>query len=313
MKILDLFEADRKLRNKLLFFRQTIDSLLNKIQGKTIVVFDTETSGLSVLLPWVQVTEIAAVAIDGDTGKEIGRFHKKIRLTPDTKNEIRRERSASSATDSGAREGPKSPSIQKLFKFSRYGDKNTQFEEIKNVYQSWVDWLNQFDKPVMVAQNAGFDMTHMFAPLAKLKIARPRIGEVIDTLTLARTWIYPLLKASADAGDDTSAEMLKAFDVERGGKKSLSFTLEKLGKAFGVSAEHWHSGISDTLQTLGIFQKMIKFLADAKEKNLDASDVFKQLHTKMSKSAFYYGKQPAQQQTVKSLTAKGQAARQTKA
>jgi DNA polymerase III alpha subunit (gram-positive type) len=309
MKILDLLEADRRKRNKLLFFRQTIDSLLNKVKGKTIVVFDTETSGLSVLLPWVQVTEIAAVAIDGDTGKEISTFHKKIRLTPETRNEINRERSSATKNDTGAREGPKGWTIQKLFKQSRYGDKNTQFGEIKRVYQDWVNWLNQFNKPIMVAQNAGFDMTHMFAPLKKLEIARPNIGEVMDTMVLARSWIYPLLKAAAAAGDEASEQMLKAFDIERNGRKSQSFTLQNIGKAFDVSATHWHSGISDTMQTLGIFRGMLKFLADAKEKNLETSDVFKQWHAKMSKAAFSYGKQPARQQTIKSVTAKGKVAR----
>lgn len=313
MKLLDLFEVDTRRRNKLLFFRQTIDSLLKKIQGKTIVVFDTETSGLSVLLPWVQVTEIAAVAIDGDTGKELGKFHRKIRLTPQTRDEITRERSVSTKDDSGAREGPKAPSIQRLFKMSRYGDKNAQFSEIKRVYQDWVDWLNQFDKPVMVAQNAAFDMTHMFAPLKKFGIARPNIGEVIDTMVLARTWIYPLLKAAAQAGDTASEEMLKAFDVMRGERKSQSFALNNLGKAFKVDATHWHSGISDTLQTLGIFQAMMKFLKQAEEQGLQDSDVFKKWHQKMSQGAFYYGKKPAHQQTVKSVTAKGQTARKPKA
>ena len=66
MKILDLLEGDNTRRNKMLYFRQTIDSILDKIKGKTIIVFDTETTGLSVKLPWVQVTEIAAIAFDAD-------------------------------------------------------------------------------------------------------------------------------------------------------------------------------------------------------------------------------------------------------
>jgi DNA polymerase III alpha subunit (gram-positive type) len=317
-KLLDYFKAsgiqnkleeDRKLRNKLLFFRQTIDSIIDKVKGKTIVVFDTETTGLSVLLPWVQVTEIAAVAIDADTGKELSFFHKKIKLTPDTRAEINREREASSPSDSGAREGPKSWNIQRIFKQSRYGDKNTQFDEIKNVYQEWVDWLNQFDKPVMVAQNAAFDMTHMFAPLKKLNIPRPKVGEVLDTMVLARTWIYPLLKAASAAGDEASEKILAAFEVERNGRKTQSFTLQNIGKAFNVPAEHWHSGKSDTKQTLGVLQGMLQFLADARMKNLETSDIFKKWHAKMSKAAFYYGKQPARQQTVKSVTAKGKLAR----
>jgi hypothetical protein len=145
--------------------------------------------------------------------------------------------------------------------------------------------------------------------LKKLDIKRPNIGEVLDTMVLARSWIYPLLKAAAAAGDEASEQVLKAFDVERNGRKTQSFTLKNLGNAFSVPATHWHSGISDTMQTLGVLQGMLKFLAAAKDKNLETSDVFKQWHAKMSKAAFSYGKQPARQQTVKGLTVKGQKAR----
>jgi DNA polymerase III alpha subunit (gram-positive type) len=305
MRISELFESDRNLRNKMLFFRQTIDSILDKIKGKTIVVFDTETTGFSVHLPWVQVTEIAAVAIDGDTGKIIDKFHHKVKLTPETRAEIDKQKKNISSTDRGSIEGPKGLNIPDLFRMTKYGEANAPFSEIKEVYQEWVDWLNQFNNPVMLGQNAAFDMGHMFAPLKKLGIERPHIGEVLDTMTLARTWIYPLLKAASDAGDAQSTKMLSGFDITRNGKVSQSFTLGKLGQVFNVTANHWHSGISDAMQTYGIFNAMIQFLKNASEAGYDDSDVFKEWHKKMSFKAFSYGKRPAFQATVKGETEKG--------
>ena len=286
MKLLPiLLERDTTKKNKLIFFRQTADSILKKFEGKTVIVFDTETTGFKVPLPWVQVTEIASISYDMDKGREIDRFHTKIKLKPKTISKIKDQKKNT--------EDPNDFPIQKIFKFTRYGDKNAPFSEYKTAYQNWVNWVSKYDKPILVAQNAGFDMGHMFAPLKDLGISRPNYEEVIDTLTLARVWIYPLLKASAELGDEKSKETLDKFNVEKRGKVQPSFALNKLGQAFKVSTDQWHSGMADTLQTLGILTKMLSILKDAKDKNLEDTETFKKWHAEMSSSAFKYGKRPA--------------------
>ena len=77
----------------------------------------------------------------------------------------------------------------------------------------------------------------------------------------------------------------------------------------GVDAKHWHSGISDSMQTYGIFVKMLEYLKGAKEKGYDTSDEFKKQHASMSGKAFSYGKRPAFGSTIDSDTAKGVASR----
>lgn len=286
MKLSDIIlEKDTTRKNKLIFFRQTAESILKKFEGKTVIVFDTETTGFKVPLPWVQVTEIACVSYDMDKGEEIDRFHTKIKLKPETISKIKDQ--------SKEPEDPKNFTIQKIFKTTRYGDKNAPFSEYKQAYQKWADWVDSYNKPILVAQNAGFDMGHMFAPLKDLGIKRPDYEEVIDTMTLARVWIYPLLKASAELGDQESKDMLDKFNVERGGTVKPSFALNKLGQAFNVTTDHWHSGIADALQTLGILNKMLSILRDAINKNLEDTETFKKWHSEMSKVAFKYGKRPA--------------------
>lgn len=309
MKILDLLEGDNTRRNKMLYFRQTIDSILDKIKGKTIIVFDTETTGLSVKLPWVQVTEIAAIAFDADTSKELGRFHKKINLTQVTKDEIKVQKRNIAPNDRGSLEGPKGANIPDLFRMSRYGDKDTSRGEIKEVYQEFVNFVNKFENPILLGQNAGFDMGQMFAPLKKLSIERPKFKEVLDTMTLGRVWIYPLLKAGAAAGDKKSEEMAKGFEIEKNGKTNLSFTLGRLGNVFNVNAKHWHSGISDAMQTYEVFKGMVDYLKQAKEREYDSREEFLKLHATMSGKAFSYGKRPAFGSTVDSDRKKGVAAR----
>lgn len=310
MRVLELIEGDTRRKNKLIFFRQTLDSLLNKVSGKTVIVFDTETSGLSVKLPWTQVTEIAAIAFDADTGRQLDVFHKKINLTAATRAEINVQKRNIAPGDRGSLEGPKGLNIPDLFKMSRYGDKDAPREDIKKVYSEFVAFINKFDMPILLGQNVGFDMGQMFAPMKKLGLERPKFQEVLDTMTLARTWIYPLLKAAEAAGDTEASEMLKGFEnVGKDGSVKLSFTLKNLGKVFDVSAKHWHSGISDAAQTYEIFRRMMQYFRKSKEKGFDTSDEFKQQHGKMSQKAFSYGKRPAFGSTIDQDRKRGIAAR----
>lgn len=302
--------SDRSKRNKLLFFRQSIDSILARVAGKTVIVFDTETTGLSAKLPWVQITEVAAIAFDMDTGRELGKFHKKVNLTPEALAEIAVQDRNIGPGDRGSLEGPAGLNIRDLLKMSRYGDNDAPRDDIVNVYQEFVAFINQYDRPVLLGQNAAFDMGHMFGPLKKLGIARPIHGEVIDTMVLGRVWIYPLLKAGEAMGDETSQQMLAGFNgTDREGKPRLAFSLVNLGRVFSVDAKHWHSGISDAMQTYGIFNAMLKFLQTAKERGFDTSDVFRQYHISMSCRAFSYGKRPAFRSTIKSDTDSGIKAR----
>lgn len=309
MRFSELIEADNRKRNKLIFFRQTIDSIREKIQGKTLVVFDTETTGFSAKLPWVQVTEIAAVAFDADTGEQLATYHKKINLRPETKDEIRVQKRNMTDTDRGSIEGPKGLNIPDLFRMSRYGDDDAPRVNMSDAYQGFSDFINQYNRPILIAQNAAFDMGHMFGPMKKLGITRPSYQEVLDTVTLGRVWIYPLLKAAEELDILNSKAMLEPLEVERNGRKSVSVTLDRLGKAFGVTAKHWHSGISDVYQTYGVFKSMIDFMQAAKDAGLDNTDTFNKMHQKMSNQAFHYGKQPAFGATVDSETKRGIAAR----
>jgi len=279
---IDEMEDNRK-KNKLLYFRHTVKDLLNKVKGKTLIIFDTETTGLNVQLPWVQVTEIAAVAVHADSGQELGTYHTKINLTPAARKEMEREMTK------GARSG--NTTITDILGFTDYKDPNAPFVELKQAFQGFADFVSEHNRPIMVAQNAGFDMEQMFAPMKKLGIKRPPIGEVMDTRILASTYILPLLKAAEKAGDEEAEKMIKSLYKE--GTKKLSFTLGNLGKAFQVQAKHWHSGISDTMQTYGIFIKMLNFMRDAEAKGLEDTEAFKWWHVRQSGQAFYYGKNPA--------------------
>ena len=62
-----------------LSIKELLDTVLN-FNGKTLIYFDTETMGLTPKKDYLQLTEIAAVAYDGSTFKEVDKIDYKVNL-----------------------------------------------------------------------------------------------------------------------------------------------------------------------------------------------------------------------------------------
>ena len=74
--------------NEVKLYGKTIPEVLNhisKFKGKTLIFFDTETTGLEPNRPYEQVTQIAAMAVNGDDWNLLGKFEDKASLNPNTK------------------------------------------------------------------------------------------------------------------------------------------------------------------------------------------------------------------------------------
>ena len=69
-------------------YGKTIPDILEHIEsfkGKTLVFFDTETTGLEPNRPYEQVTQIAAIAVNGDDWTKLGQFEEKAALNQNVK------------------------------------------------------------------------------------------------------------------------------------------------------------------------------------------------------------------------------------
>ncbi len=73
--------------NEAKLYGKTIPEILEHIKqfkGKTLIFFDTETTGLEPNRPYEQVTQIAAMAINGDDWTLLDKFEEKATLNPNT-------------------------------------------------------------------------------------------------------------------------------------------------------------------------------------------------------------------------------------
>lgn len=73
--------------NEAKLYGKTIPEILEHIKqfkGNTLIFFDTETTGLEPNRPYEQVTQIAAMAINGDDWSIVDKFEEKAALNPNT-------------------------------------------------------------------------------------------------------------------------------------------------------------------------------------------------------------------------------------
>ena len=77
-------------------------------------------------------------------------FNKKIKLDPDTLEAISQQ--------STKPEDVKGKSIQDLLSMTRYGESGKKYDDEQAVLDQFFEFISSFPNPLLVAQNASFDM-----------------------------------------------------------------------------------------------------------------------------------------------------------
>lgn len=245
----------------------------DSIKGKTLIFFDTETTGLDPNIKYVQITEIAGVAYD-DQGNQLDTFHAKIHLTDNVKKVIAWEKKNGKAFAGGRK------TVAELLDMTGYYDKNADFGDEIEVLTEFKQWVESFPNPVLIAQNLEFDMKQVGT-----KVGAPAVAGTHDTLLFARIFMEAIMDSLRGNEDiEKARDIMSVIAKNRWGKeyKKLSHTLDKLGKVFDVKTDMWHSAIADTQQLAGIFFAMLEWYDKHKEE-LDPEKYGKQLRKKIQK------------------------------
>ena len=167
----------------------TIKQLLNstlKFKGKTLIYFDTETLGLKPHVDYIQLTQVAAIAYDGSTMKELDSFNTKAKLGDPAKHLLKPDSDERKGWEERQKARGKSKGLSnpdELLKMTRYGDEGVDFIEENKSIEDFISFISKFKDPILIAHNAPFDMKfmHVRAKLFDLKFPK---AEVLDTLKL---------------------------------------------------------------------------------------------------------------------------------
>lgn len=233
----------------------------SELHGKTLVFFDTETTGF--LPDKNQITEIAAIACEGDTLKQLDTFQKYIKLTDDTHAEIARQNAPPENEEHALKRAKKIESggktIEQLLAMSGY-DADKAVNEEEETLLEFYEFINQFENPILVAHNAPFDMKMVNTRLNRIyKRSTPKYT-VMDTLRFSRLFFLPAIQAMAKRNDPAAMDMLNLIKDPKAVKKN---DLYKLSSSLGVlnklikhrlDSIAWHSALSDVQVTIEIFR-----------------------------------------------------------
>jgi DNA polymerase III epsilon subunit-like protein len=225
---------------------KTIEEFLNWLEQKsqkTWILLDTETTGLPSDPYEVQLTQVSCIVIKYDfetnTYQEIDSYNKKLKLTEETLTLMQ-------STESR---------IQKVLSFNHYGQSGIEYFEEGETLQEFFEYLRTFGEPLLVIQNAQFDMRY-------LNIRNPIVNfdnEVLDTKQVAQLYYLPLLQKLAET-EHEFYEMITRIGTSDRDNGLISSSLSKIGPALGINMSGYHDALTDCRLMIQMFTKMIDFL-----------------------------------------------------
>ncbi len=234
---------------------KTIPEILSWIKSKSdkyFVWIDTETTGLPSDPNEIQLTQVSAIVtkynFESNTFDEVDTYNKKIKLTDTSLRDINNP----------------SYRIKKVLSFNHYGEKGVKYSDEKETLQDFFIWLGKYNNPMLVIQNAKFDMRYLNTrnPIVKFD------NEVMDTKMIIQLYYLPLLQTLSKS-DEVYAELVNKIGTSDRDGGLISSSMSKVGPALGINMSGYHDALTDCRITIKMFQKIIDLLK--KNEDIDIS------------------------------------------
>ena len=252
------------------FFEASIQQLFDKLKDfgdNTWIFFDTETTGFEP--ESAQLTEIGAISAKPDNWQfteveaEQGIFYDKIKLNPETLAGF---------------EASDDPNIKYPLELTRYGMPSDEYREKypkgmpneEDILRQFVSYLESQPNPVLVAQNAEFDVNFIQkrADLYNIPVDM-RAYPIFDTMMLIKLWHNSLIKTLADNGDERAQIILQALTLTGKFGDYVSASMGPVSKAYEISTDDWHNALADVKMMMGMTKAI--FMALQASSDVDIS------------------------------------------
>jgi len=252
------------------FFEASIQQLFDKLKDfgdNTWIFFDTETTGFKP--ESAQLTEIGAISAKPDNWQfteveaEQGIFYDKIKLNPETLAGF---------------EASDDPNIKYPLELTRYGMPSDEYREKypkgmpneEDILKQFVSYLESQPSPVLVAQNAEFDVNFIQkrADLYNIPV-NMRAYPIFDTMMLIKLWHNSLIKTLADNGDERAQTILQALTMTGKFGDYVSASMGPVSKAYEISTDDWHNALADVKMMMGMTKAI--FMALQASSDVDIS------------------------------------------
>lgn len=241
---------------------------LKQYENRVCIWFDTETTGFANTKFQHQLTQVAAIATefkivdDKLILNEVGSFNQKANLTAAVRNKM--------SDEEVDPERPKDKKISYVLGFTRYGESGGNYVPEAELLDSYLAWIKEMSEKtggkdiVLIAQNAGFDMSFLSRSSKLYKNERIFNNfKVFDTVKLFQKFWTPILMVKADAGDMESKRILNS--TGRGFKGLPSMSLGKVAKVINIDPTGWHDARADVDMMIKVTQYVINEILSSRE------------------------------------------------
>jgi DNA polymerase III epsilon subunit-like protein len=251
------------------FFDASIEQLFDKLKDfgdNTWIFFDTETTGFKP--ETAQLTEIGAIAAHPNNWQfdeveaEEGLFYDKIKLNPETLAGF---------------EASDDPKAKYPLELTRYGVPSEEYREKypkgmpneEDIIRQFVSYLENQPNPVLVAQNAEFDVNFVQtrADLYNIPV-NMREYPIFDTMMLIKLWHNSLIKTLADEGNEQAQIILQALTMTGKFGEYTSSSMGPVSKAYEISTDDWHNALADVKMMMGMTRAIFIALLDSSNVNI---------------------------------------------
>jgi len=248
------------------FFEASIQQLFDKLKDfgdNTWIFFDTETTGFKP--ESAQLTEIGAISAKPDNWQfteveaKQGMFYDKIKLNPETLAGF---------------EASDDPNIKYPLELTRYGMPSDEYREKypkgmpseEDILRQFVSYLESQPNPVLVAQNAEFDVNFIQkrADLYNIPVDM-RAYPIFDTMMLIKLWHNSLIKTLADSGDERAQTILQALTLTGKFGDYVSASMGPVSKAYEISTDDWHNALADVKMMMGMTKAIFMALQESSD------------------------------------------------
>lgn len=247
--IIDFRIFEHKLEKNQVQFLFYLEGLAD---SNTFIFLDTETTGLGGHTKQ-QLTQISAVATKFNFStlkfKNISTFDNKIKLSEDIINSRSKEE------------------LEKKLIFNHYDDGDYEYIDEKECLNEFFTWLEKHHNPLLVIQNASFDMD-MLCGRSGIKLKYP----VLDTKQILQMFIIPIIQKMSETEVEFREILTKIGTSERDHGLTSS-SMSKWGPFFDINMSGYHDALTDCYITIEMFLSIVKYIQKYKHINISKYQV----------------------------------------
>lgn len=255
MKVFNLTEfLNEGIENKFLTISEFLEYV--KSLSNNWVFTDTETSGLGGAKKQ-QLTQIGALETTFDYPNFIEKssFNEKIKLNDQTKKNMNDPNFSKKKFMWGKEKITPTP-VKKVLSFTRYGSWEGEYKNEQEVLNLFFKWLEQLNNPILVLQNAKFDM-NMFGGRSGVKLPY----KVLDTKIFIQYFYIPTLQKLAER-DKKYQKVIDDIGTSSRDGGLVSSSMGRIAPTLGVSTKGYHDALVDCRMTYNMTTEMFKFLEE---------------------------------------------------